>query len=121
MTAPAFDRWIVWRGNDVARSFRFRDAAGPVDLTGIAVVVRLAWTGGALDLRSGVDAAVQVADQAQAGTRGLVTIALSRQQTRALPTEEAARWEIELRSPALGERTWVWGEVIAEGGDNTDG
>lgn len=86
--------WEVTRGTSEPRDFEWNDAGGPVDLTGTQIRVRIVgWEGPALELLSGRDPEIWIADQSGA-ERGLFSVQLSADQIALLPVEPAPRYEM---------------------------
>lgn len=85
--------WEVTRGTSEPRDFEWNDAGGPVLLSGVQIRVRIVgWEGQVLELLSGRDAQIWIADQVE--ERGLFTVQLSAEQVALLPVEPPPRYEV---------------------------
>jgi hypothetical protein len=120
-TAPQWKPWPMRRGNNLPQLFRHVDDAGPVDLTGKELRVRITlYDGTFIDKQAGVDPEFVVFDQTDPEQLGFFTFQPSLALTRDLPIQPAARYEFELRHDGLqyciGE-----GEIALSAGENADG
>lgn len=117
---PPFWRWAVWRGNNPPFTFTIKEqeSGDPVGLTGMALRLRVSWPGGSIAMNSG-EAGFTILPQT-GETLGHFEITFSLAQTRLLPDRLPALFEIEQRLDGE-ENTWIQGEIVCQGGVNTDG
>lgn len=121
MSVPLWADWTVQRGSNEPQGWRWRDAGGPVDLTGTVLALRITlWDGTAIDSRSDVDPGWTILDQARQDERGCWLYQLPVALTRSLPAEPPPIYEVETRLDGL-HRVLVRGRLRVMGGGNTDG
>ena len=115
MAQPLFVEWPVWVGNNDPVTLTLTDplaGGAPLDLTGLIFKFSIVWDGVAIRMTSGVDAGLVIEDQTDAATKGQLTVTLSLEQTRDLPTLKPARLELECWDGAE-QTSLLYGEVPA--------
>lgn len=112
MTIPANEDFEVWIGNDEDYQFELDGETGaPINLTGSTIM----FTAFKADGTELLSKQLTITD----AINGIVTLSLTKEETRLIPLSSVVSYEIERRI-AGKQKTFVYGNIIAAGGKNDD-